>query len=343
MTSKDTSANIPPQIFLSFIVPVYNTEPYLDECLHSLLEQDIPLDRYEIICVNDGSTDGSLEILRRFEAEYPNIIVIDKENGGVTTARNAGLFRANGEFIWYIDADDLIFANCLSELQTLAHQAEFDRLIVSNYLCEGVASNLCSLNSSWHDSVVWRNLFRRDFLLKNNLFFHYPELVFGEDALYMYECKRHFPKTLCVEKPYYLHRSRSDSASTANSITWDIRRLDSNFREAQIMKEYYERHDGILPEETANRFMSFLYGTMYRIAQMPRQEASIYLSKLRVSGLYPYRRPKECTITRSYETARTDWMGKLFDYIYLHICTPSGFFTMRLWLFLGKAKQKLRK
>ena len=73
-------------MFLSFIVPVYNTEKYLEECLDSLLTQDIPYDDYEIVCVNDGSTDGSCKILKAYSERYSNIVVVDKENGGLSSA-----------------------------------------------------------------------------------------------------------------------------------------------------------------------------------------------------------------------------------------------------------------
>ena len=102
-------------MFISFIVPVYNTEKYLYACLDSLLDQDLSPDEYEIICINDGSTDNSLAVLKKYEAEYKNIFVINQRNSGVCQARNAGLLKAKGEYIWFIDSDDVIEKHSLKD------------------------------------------------------------------------------------------------------------------------------------------------------------------------------------------------------------------------------------
>lgn len=125
-------------MFLSIIVPVYNAESYLQQCLDSLLSQDILKEDYEILCVNDGSRDGSLEILQQFARDAGNVTVIDKENGGVTTARNAGLEAARGEYIWFVDADDLLKPNILGTLRRKAAETDCDRLIVGGYQFDDV-------------------------------------------------------------------------------------------------------------------------------------------------------------------------------------------------------------
>ena len=91
---------------VSLIVPVYNVEKYLGKCLESCRNQT--LNDLEIICVDDGSTDSSGRILDEFAAEDSRVIVIHKENGGVSSARNAGLKAANGELIMFLDADDFL-------------------------------------------------------------------------------------------------------------------------------------------------------------------------------------------------------------------------------------------
>lgn len=91
---------------ISIIIPVYNTEKYIEECINSLLNQS--LKEIEIICINDGSTDNSLNLLKDFEQKDPRIIVISKENSGPANARNIGLNSASADYIYFMDSDDYI-------------------------------------------------------------------------------------------------------------------------------------------------------------------------------------------------------------------------------------------
>ncbi len=93
---------------ISIIVPVYNVEKYLKNCLLSIFSQSVSVDAYEVIIVNDGTPDQSMAIVREFEEKYPNILVINQENKGLSSARNAGMVEAKGEYIWFIDSDDSI-------------------------------------------------------------------------------------------------------------------------------------------------------------------------------------------------------------------------------------------
>lgn len=101
---------------LSIIVPVFNVEGYLHRCLETCSQQDISLDEYEIIIVNDGSTDQSLSIAEEFAVRNPNVRVYSQENGGLSKARNVGLEKAQGEYVWFVDSDDFIAKNCLNSL-----------------------------------------------------------------------------------------------------------------------------------------------------------------------------------------------------------------------------------
>lgn len=101
---------------LSIIVPVYNVEPYLAACLDSLLAQQDTEDAYEIVCVNDGSTDNSGEILARYAQAHPSVRVITQKNGGLSAARNAGISAAVGEYLWFVDSDDVVDTYAVGQL-----------------------------------------------------------------------------------------------------------------------------------------------------------------------------------------------------------------------------------
>lgn len=106
-------------MYLSFIVPAYNVESYIDRCIISLCRQNIHKNDYEIIIVNDGSTDNTLLKINSLISKYAenNIVLIDKPNGGLSSARNAGMAVANGEYIWFVDSDDYIEEDCLYDIK----------------------------------------------------------------------------------------------------------------------------------------------------------------------------------------------------------------------------------
>lgn len=111
---------------LSVIIPVYNVEEYIEKCILSLEEQDIPQNEYEIIVINDGSPDNSREIMGQLAKQFSNIFIIDQENKGVSIARNKGIEKAMGEYLLFIDPDDHVEANSFSGVleQAIKYNAE---------------------------------------------------------------------------------------------------------------------------------------------------------------------------------------------------------------------------
>lgn len=318
-------------MFLSVIVPVYNAEKYIGQCLTSLLDQDIT--DYEILCVNDGSKDGSLAVLRGFEETHPNIRVIDKENGGVTTARNAGLAAAKGDFIWFVDADDLVKKNCLSRLKALAENC--DRIVFGAYQftdeltaeeLEKCKKNELPVNTPWYDAVVWRCILRREFLVQNHLTFRYPELTHGEDGLFMYEVTLCDPATTELSEVLYLYREHSGSAETTVSPENRLRKLRSYIRICAILQKTAAHS-----ESGANKLMSFLWMALYESLQLPRPQKQEALALLKEEGLFPFRRPDNCTLKKSYMTDREDLVGKVFDKVFLNLHRSWGYSLMG-WL-----------
>lgn len=325
-------------MFLSFIIPVYNAQRYLPECLDSLLAQDIAPEDYEVLCINDGSKDDSLTILRQYAEKHPNVTVIDKENGGVTTARNAGLAAAKGDYIWFIDADDFIKENILGQLRETIAQTDCDRLTFGAYQftdalteteLEQSRQGTLPINTPWYDSVVWRCLLRRSFLEANNLTFRYPELTHGEDGLFMHEVTLCSPATVNLEDVLYFYRIHSGSAETNISIENRLKKLRSFIRITEILRDYFASLEAPA-DGSANKFFSFLWMTLYEITRLPAKEAKAAIRELKQKGLFPYPRPAQCTMDRSYMTDRTDIIGKVFDKVYLNLHTPWGYHTMRL-------------
>ena len=109
---------------VSVIVPVYNAERYLRECIDSLLNQT--MQGIEIVLVNDGSTDRSLEIIKEYSEKYDNIVYVDQENKGVCIARNAGIAKARGEYIGWLDSDDMLKPNAIGNLYKLMIRSNAD-------------------------------------------------------------------------------------------------------------------------------------------------------------------------------------------------------------------------
>ena len=113
-------------IQLSIIVPIYNVEPFLRKCVHSLEQQDLAAERYEVILVNDGSTDHSGELCTELAKQYENIKVIEQENQGVSAARNTGMDAARGKYMMFVDSDDYIEPDVIGRVLEVAerNQAE---------------------------------------------------------------------------------------------------------------------------------------------------------------------------------------------------------------------------
>ena len=115
-------------IKLSIIIPVYNVEKYIGRCIESCLKQDLPRDEYEILIVNDGSSDDSMNVVRQYARQYDNIRILEQNNAGPSVARNKGIQAAKGEYVWFIDSDDDICENVLKALKNFAVDYNLDVL-----------------------------------------------------------------------------------------------------------------------------------------------------------------------------------------------------------------------
>ena len=203
---------------LSIVIPVYNVEEYVEACIISCLNQNIPHDTYEIIVVNDGSTDTSLDIVSKLAKNYDNIKVFDYPNGGLSVARNIGLSHASGEYVWFVDSDDRIEENCLltllqeaegNEVVAFAYKEYRNGIEVDDYQYHKHGDTMTGLqfivqaNNTFMHGVPFY-LFRRDFLIEHNMTF-YPG-IYHEDTEFTPKMLS-FVKRLFVSGGRYYYRT----------------------------------------------------------------------------------------------------------------------------------------
>ncbi|MGP9596444.1 glycosyltransferase family 2 protein [Psychrobacter sp. AOP29-E1-4] len=215
-------------MLLSIIIPVYNLEWYIATCLDSLIFEDI-ID-YEIIAVNDGSNDNSLAILKEYESKFSFITVIDKNNEGVSSARNRGMKQANGEFIWFFDGDDyLINDNHISKLVDVLSSQKPDIMFISvsklesqvEYIDDNLGYKLLSfqediiellyqkkLSSYCCDKVVKRKL-----LLDEQIKFP-TNVSMSEDMCWSLQLFLHASNYIVFEQVTYIYRQNRVGAAT---------------------------------------------------------------------------------------------------------------------------------
>ena len=135
---------------LSIIIPVYNVEKYIAKCLDSALDQGLHTKNYEIIVVSDGSTDGSVKIAKSYAEVNEHIKIIEKENGGIGSARHCGMDVAQGKYIYFLDSDDYLVSNCLNRLVDTCDLHGLDVLTFRS-------SSFSSLSSKDHSSSNKKN------------------------------------------------------------------------------------------------------------------------------------------------------------------------------------------
>ena len=132
---------------LSYIVPVYNVEAYLDKCLRSLYNQSLELADFEVVIINDGSSDSSIEIIEKYRTLYQNITLIEQENQGLSVARNNGINHAKGDYILCVDSDDFLIQDSISNLLQKAIDLNLDVLRGEYRYCDD-ADNLLLLDDT---------------------------------------------------------------------------------------------------------------------------------------------------------------------------------------------------
>ena len=193
---------------LSIIVPVYNTAGYLEQCVNSLLAQTIPENDYEILLVNDGSIDNSLEVMQRFLADNPDVIeIIDTENGGQGRARNLALDVAQGDYIGFADSDDWAAEDMFARLLDAAERENADIAVCNSYSVSDSGQTIMNARPQGTDisaaGSVWNKIFRRSLIGD----IRFPEGVWYEDFSFSAKLLLSSRKTVFLEEPLYYYRA----------------------------------------------------------------------------------------------------------------------------------------
>lgn len=209
---------------VSIIIPVYNVEDYLEECIKSLISQSYK--NIEIILINDGSTDHSLEICNILKDNDNRIIVINQVNSGVSVARNVGLNRATGEYVLFVDSDDFVqkefvqkmvsaivdvdIAICAYienyKISTIAHKVVQNEIIIDNI----TAINMM-LDRNYYGGYLWNKIFKKSIIEENNITFD-TNIHMCEDLLFVSKYLCNCKNARIIPDLLYNYRMRESSA-----------------------------------------------------------------------------------------------------------------------------------
>lgn len=277
---------------VSVIIPVYNNEVYLRECLDSAVNQT--LKDIEIICVNDGSTDGSLEIMREYEAKDPRIRVIDKPNGGYGHTMNCGLNAATGEYVAFLESDDTIDTSAYQKLVEVADSQNLDIIKGDYFLLEGMGVNRTlkpvdviktkeryntifrPLDEPWSFYVPMMNvlgLFRRSMLEENKIRHNETPGAAHQDMGFWFQTLCSASSMMFVNEPFYEYRQDNMNASMKSDKT-----TFSTLDEYAFMRSFLDSHPS-LKEEALPIFFHRKFGSS--MFSYGRAELSLRLPFLR--------------------------------------------------------------
>lgn len=216
-------------MILSIIIPVYNVEKYIESCMESMYMQNIPFDQYEVIVINDGTQDNSMEIVRNYSS-YPNLTIIEQPNSGLSVTRNVGLRAAKGDFVWFVDSDDSIEQNCLLDITTDLVSLNSDlfaykikqideqtgefvvRPHKTGQRLTSIKTGVDYFISGAFYSPIQMFIMKRTFLMEKKLFF--KEGIFHEDLELAPKVLYHATRLSIIDQSYYRYLLRATGSIT---------------------------------------------------------------------------------------------------------------------------------
>ena len=313
---------------VSIIVPIYNVEKYLEKCLESLVNQT--LKEIQIILVNDGTKDNSGEIAKQYKEKYPEkIIYLEKENGGLSDARNFGIPYSTGEYLAFLDSDDYVELNLYEEMYNLAEKEKSD-MVECDFIWEYP-------NKSKEDNgviykgpkemiekvrvVAWNKLIKREVLQKAEISF--PKGYRYEDVEFTYKLIPYLEKVSFLKKPYIHYMQRDGSISKVqNEKTKDIFDVLQHVIDFYKEKGIYDQYKTEL-EYVYTRYL--LCSSLLRMVKI--QDKTIkkeLLNKTWTNLNTKFPKWKENEILKTRKNSKNLYMKTVNKFTYGHYCKIFG-------------------
>ena len=313
--------------FLSIIIPVYNAEKFLTECLDSCINQDVDHSEYEIICVDDGSTDNSAEMLKDYEERYQNIKVFTQANSGVSVARNLAIKNASGKYIWFVDSDDFIAPNCLKELKTLGEldydlidfcAFKFKEELTENQKVLAQQGKLLANKGYW--GFACTHLFKNSIIKENNLVIN-QKIKYGEDEMFYAMFYEHVNSIINLNKAFYLYRGHEASVmNKVNLYENKIRRMNDVIYSMAILKQGLER--GEFTKKIAKLLLEYRFCLAQQcLAELKKQDCKELIHQMKQQNLFqqsgvveiPKFKIWERAIIKEYKSIRRNINPNFYD------------------------------
>lgn len=280
----------------SFIVPVYNTEKYLKKCLDSLVNQTYK--DFEIIVVNDGSTDKSSNIISKYQKKYKNIIVIDKENEGLSMARNRGVQKSSGKYIIFVDSDDYVSNKLLEEVDKKIDDSDILRFQIATedeeytkineYHEEGFES-MCGYDafkylSSYHFvEPAWCYVIRKNYYIENK--FSFKKGVYHEDfgliPYVIYKAR----KVKSIDFIGYYYIQRNGSIMNNNDYKKTVKKAFDMLEQYKTMRLFAKNINR--KNNIDDYFLSYISNSVIvKARELKKDEKKVYINELKKLNVF---------------------------------------------------------
>ncbi len=280
----------------SFIVPVYNTEKFLKKCLDSLVNQTYK--DFEIIVVNDGSTDKSSNIISKYQKKYKNIIVIDKENEGLSMARNRGVQKSSGKYIIFVDSDDYVSNKLLEEVDKKIDDSDILRFQIATedeeytkineYHEEGFES-MCGYDafkylSSYHFvEPAWCYVIRRDYYIENK--FSFKKDVYHEDFGLIPHVVYKARKVKSIDFIGYYYIQRNGSIMNNNDYKKTVKKAFDMLEQYKTMRLFAKNINR--KNNLDDYFLSYISNSVIvKARELKKDEKKVYINELKKLNVF---------------------------------------------------------